>query len=140
MYSIIPAYKYKRDALYHHLHHLCATTMSKAIHAYKEALRATRVAFKNDLRVLQAARSEFRRRTEENRSLADQQQIDKAVQEMSDVANFLIKNIVQAEQREKDRYFLHFHDKTELGSNETIKQNNRANMGTLAGVKAKKCH
>lgn len=115
--------------------------MSKnvALQAYRAALRATRVAFSGDDVVLKAARTKVREGFESNRELSDQAEVDKAVKELNEVAQFLVKNIVQGEQEEDGRYFLKFHEKTELGSNETIKQSNRANMGSLAGVKARKC-
>lgn len=109
-----------------------------ALQAYRQAFRATKVAFKNDAKVLNAARAEIRRRTEENKHLV-KEEADNAIKELSEVSKFLIQNIVQAEKTKDDRYFLHFHDKTELGDNETIKQNNRANMGSLAGAKVRRC-
>lgn len=111
----------------------------QALQAYRAALRATRVAFNGDSVVLNSARNKIREGFEENRSMSDQQEIEKAVTDLNEVAKFLVKNIVQGEQEKDGRYFLKFHDKTELGSNESIKQNNRANMGSLAGVKVKKC-
>lgn len=115
--------------------------MSKnlALQAYRTTLRATRIAFNGDEVVLKAARAKVRDGFESNRGLSDQVEIEKAVTELNEVAHFLIKNIVQGEQEKDGRYFLKFHDKTELGSNESIKQNNLANMGSLAGVKARKC-
>jgi len=115
--------------------------MSKnlALQAYRNALRATRVAFNGDQVVLHAARTRVREGFESNRALSDEAEITKAVTELNEVARFLVKNIVQGEQEKDGRYFLKFHDKTELGSNESIKQSNRANMGSLAGVKARKC-
>lgn len=106
-----------------------------ALQAYRAALRATKVAFNGDAFVLGTSRSKIREGFELNKNLGKTEEIDKAVTELNDVAKFLVKNIVQGEKREDDRYFLKFHDQTELGSNETIKQNNRANMGSLAGAK-----
>ncbi|ODV81473.1 mitochondrial zinc maintenance protein 1, mitochondrial, partial [Suhomyces tanzawaensis NRRL Y-17324] len=113
-----------------------------AISAYRQALRATRLAFQNDIPVLSAARTQIRQGFDNHRSLQEQEQIDEEIKKMNEISTFLVKNIVQGEKRvegNKDRYYLKFHDKTELGDNETIKQAGRANMGSLAGVKAKKC-
>lgn len=104
--------------------------MSQALQAYKAALRATRVAFNGDRRVLGAARAQIRAGFDRNRQLAGNEQA-KAIKEMQEVSAFLVKNVVQGE-KQGDKYFLKFHDKTELGDNETIKQNNRKNMGSLA--------
>lgn len=63
---------------------------------------------------------------------------DEDIDKLNEVSKFLVQNIVQGEKQGDGKYFLKFHDKTELGDNETIKQNNRVNMGSLAGSKAKK--
>lgn len=120
---------------------LIITTMSQnpALQAYRTALRATRIAFNGDSVVLASARQRIREGFETNRSIADQQEIDKAVKDLNEVALFLVRNIVQGQPQEDGRYFLNFHEKTELGSNETIKQSNRANMGSLAGAKVRRC-
>lgn len=114
---------------------------SPALQAYRAALRATRTAFNGDDVVLGSARAKIREGFELNRNLADQEAVTKAVDDLNEVAKFLVKNIVQGEKQPNDRYYLKFHDKTELGSNETIKQSNTENMGLLAGVKAtrRKC-
>lgn len=110
----------------------------KAINAYRNALRATRVAFKNDLPVLTAARTQIKQGFIDNKNLADQEQQKEAIDKMNEVSQFLVKNIVQGERQEDDKYFLKFHDRTELGDNETIKQS-KAEMGSLAGAKVKRC-
>lgn len=114
-------------------------SQNPALQAYRTALRATRIAFNGDSVVLASARQRIRDGFETNRSLADKQEIDNAVKDLNDVALFLVKNIVQGQPQEDGRYFLNFHEKTELGSNETIKQSNRANMGSLAGAKVRRC-
>lgn len=110
-----------------------------ALQAYRAALRATRVAFNGDDVVLSSARARIREGFDTNRTLADQEEADKKVKELEEVAQFLVKNIVQGEKEEgKDRYFLNFHSQTELGSNDTIKQS-KTDLGSLAGAKVKKC-
>lgn len=110
----------------------------RALGAYRNALRATRVAFKTDLPVLMAARTQIKQGFVDNKDLADQEQQQEAVNKMNEVSQFLIKNIVQGEKQEGDKYFLNFHERTELGDNETIKQS-KAEMGSLAGARVKKC-
>lgn len=110
-----------------------------ALLVYRSALRATRTAFNGDNKMLLASRQKIREGYELNRNLTDKEEINKAVKDLDEVAKFLVKNIVQAEKQENDRYFLKFHKKTELGDNSTIKQNNRANMGSLAGAKVRRC-
>lgn len=111
--------------------------LNPALKAYRHALRATRVAFPGDLYMLNAARTQVKDGIMANRKLADSAEIEKAVTHLDEVAAFLIKNIVQGELQKNERYHLKFHEKTELGSNDTIKQS-KAEMGSLAGVKAKK--
>lgn len=108
-----------------------------AISAYREALRATAVAFKGDAKVLSAARQRIREGYELNRELADSEKVEKAITELREVAKFLVQNIVQGEQKEDGKYFLKFHSKTELGDNETIKHSKKE-MGSLAGAKARR--
>lgn len=114
--------------------------MSKpALQAYKAALRATKTVFSGDGYMLLLARAKIREGFEEKRGLTDAEEIEKEVTHLNEVAKFLVKNVVQGEKQANDRFHLKFHAKTELGSNETIKQSNRAEMGSLAGVKVRKC-
>lgn len=113
--------------------------MSRALQAYRAALRSTRVAFSGDLEVLYASRAKIRQGFEEHRALADPTQIEDEINKLNEVSQFLVKNIVQGERDKDGKYFLKFHENTELGDNETIKQGNKANLGSLAGAKVKKC-
>lgn len=110
----------------------------RALGAYRQALRATRVAFKTDLPVLTAARTQIKQGFLDNKNITDQDEQQEAVDKMNEVSKFLIKNIVQGEKKDDGKYFLNFHERTELGDNESIKQS-KAEMGSLAGAKAKKC-
>lgn len=115
---------------------------SPAIAAYRQALRATRIAFRQDTRMVSAARTQIKDGFLKNRLLGEPEATEE-VKKLNDVSRFLVENIVQGERQElengKDRYLLHFHEKTELGDNESIKQS-KANMGLLAGAKAvKRC-
>lgn len=111
-----------------------------ALTAYRHALRATRLVFNGDAYMLNSARAKVKEGILNNRTLTDKDETDKAVQHLEEVAVFLTKNIVQGEKQKNERFHLKFHSKTELGSNDTIKQS-RAEMGSLAGAKAtrRKC-
>lgn len=112
---------------------------NSALQAYRAALRATRVAFNGDVVVLNSARAKIREGFDANKTLADKEEAHKKVKELEEVAQFLVKNIVQGvKDEDKDRYFLNFHSQTELGSNETIKQR-KTDLGSLAGAKVRKC-
>lgn len=89
--------------------------------------------------MIRSAREKIREGYAANKGLVSSEEIDKAVTELNEVAKFLVKNVVQAEKQQNDNYLLKIHDKTELGLNETIKQSNRENMGSLAGAKVRKC-
>ncbi|CAR22195.1 Mitochondrial zinc maintenance protein 1, mitochondrial [Lachancea thermotolerans] len=95
------------------------STSSMALAAYRNGLRATKVAFGQDLRMLQAARSKMREgmANPPNPELAPEQQI----QHLNEVSQFLRRNIVQGKRGEGDKYTLNIHKETELGDNETIK-------------------
>ncbi|BAO42579.1 protein FMP36 [Kluyveromyces marxianus] len=93
--------------------------MSRALAAYRNGLRAARVAFGGDTRMLVAARQKMREGmiNPPNPELSPDEQI----KHMNDVAQFLRQNIVQGKKAEGDKYHLNIHKDTELGDNETIK-------------------
>lgn len=107
---------------------------SRALLAYRAALRAARISFQQDNDVLLAARKQIRDGFEASRNSDN---AEEEIVKMNEISKFLVLNIVQGEKQGDGKYFLKFHDQTELGDNETIKQNHKANMGSLAGAKAK---
>ncbi|CUM64689.1 uncharacterized protein PRCAT00002298001 [Priceomyces carsonii] len=113
--------------------------MSTALNSYRTALRAAKLAFHGDVPVLSAAKIKIREGFEQNRKLEDEAEIKDAIDKMNEVSKFLVQNIVQGEQQQDGKYFLNFHEKTELGDNESVKESHRAKMGSLAGTKVKKC-
>ncbi|ABN64330.1 predicted protein [Scheffersomyces stipitis CBS 6054] len=115
------------------------SNVSAAKSAYRNALRATRIAFRQDVPVLSSARLQIKDGFTKNRELKDEAEISEAISKLNEVSKFLVQNIVQGEKQEDGKYFLNFHEKTELGDNETIRQGNKANLGSLAGAKVKKC-
>lgn len=105
------------------------------IQAYRSALRATKLAFRNDVTVLESARAKIKEGILEHKDLVgDAMNVE--INKLNEVSKFLTMNIVQGQLQEDGRYYLNFHDKTELGDNETIKQGKKHDdMGSLAGKK-----
>ncbi|KAL4804022.1 hypothetical protein BDV18DRAFT_143695 [Aspergillus unguis] len=93
-----------------------------ALSAYRQVLRATRIAFQNDTRVLLAARQEARQNFEKHRRLGidTPMQINHAIE----VASILRHNIVQGAREAGDesaKWELNIHDEIERGDNDSIK-------------------
>ncbi|KAJ5118384.1 Mitochondrial zinc maintenance protein 1 [Penicillium atrosanguineum] len=103
-----------------------ATPSLPALSAYRQILRATRIAFHNDNRVLLAARAEARRNFDENRRVGIDTglQINNAIE----VATILRHNIVQGSREngnEEAKWQLNIHDQIERGDNDSIKIGNQ---------------
>ncbi|KAJ5691932.1 Mitochondrial zinc maintenance protein 1 [Penicillium macrosclerotiorum] len=95
-----------------------------ALSAYRQILRATRVAFRgsDDTRVMLAARQEARRNFDENRRVKVDtgMQINHAIE----VANILRHNLIQGAREdgnEAAKWELRIHDDIERGDNDSIK-------------------
>ncbi|KAA8650137.1 hypothetical protein EYZ11_008769 [Aspergillus tanneri] len=90
--------------------------------AYRQLLRATRIAFRDDSRVLIAARQEARRNFDSHPRVGidTPMQINHAVE----VADILRHNIVQGTrdaENEAAKWELRIHDDIERGDNDSIK-------------------
>ncbi|KAJ5101383.1 Mitochondrial zinc maintenance protein 1 [Penicillium alfredii] len=90
--------------------------------AYRQLLRATRVAFRDDYRVMLAARQEARRNFDSNKRVG----IDTGLQinHAIEVANILRHNLVQGTREtgnDASRWELRIHDEIERGDNDSIK-------------------
>lgn len=101
---------------------MASQTAVSARSAYRQLLRATRVAFRDDIRVLIASRKEARRNFDAHRRLAvdTPMQINHAIE----VANLLRHNLVQGvrEQGDEDaKWELRIHEEIERGDNDSIK-------------------
>ncbi|EGD89189.1 mitochondrial zinc maintenance protein 1, mitochondrial [Trichophyton rubrum D6] len=104
-----------------------ATSPVSALSAYRQLLRATRIAFNGDYPVLHAARAEARKQFEQNRQLGVDTPLK--IQHALETAHILKTNIVQGTKIETkdeggekvDRYSLRIHEYTERGDNDTIK-------------------
>ncbi|SCU80619.1 LADA_0B08636g1_1 [Lachancea dasiensis] len=96
------------------------SSQSLALAAYRNGLRATKIAFGQDTRILLAARSQMRNGmvNPPNPELPAQDQI----QHLNDVAQFLRRNIVQGKKGDDNKYALNIHADTELGDNDSIKK------------------
>ncbi|KAL4902722.1 mitochondrial zinc maintenance protein 1, mitochondrial [Aspergillus multicolor] len=93
-----------------------------ALSAYRQILRATRIAFQNDTRVLFASRKEARTQFETHRrfGIDTPMQINHAIE----VASILRHNIVQGARDAKDedaKWELRIHDEIERGDNDSVK-------------------
>ncbi|CAK9437754.1 uncharacterized protein LODBEIA_P21320 [Lodderomyces beijingensis] len=104
--------------------------------AYKNALKSIHFVFKNDIPVQQAAKSQVKSEMMAKSQLSDPHEIQEAVEKLNAVSKFLVQNLVQGELQSNGRYFLNFHDQTELGDNESIK-NSKSEMGSLSGARGK---
>lgn len=104
--------------------------------AYRNALKAINIAFKNDQPMLGAAKQQIRSGIMSNAQLTKPDEVAEAVKKLDEVSKFIRHNLVQGKLQEDGRYFLDFHKEIELGDNETIK-NSKAEMGSLSGAKGK---
>ncbi|KAL2161006.1 hypothetical protein VTH06DRAFT_8719 [Thermothelomyces fergusii] len=96
-----------------------------AIQAYRNLLRAARIAFDGDVRMLDAAKQSIRQGFRDKASLpASDPSIAPAIQHAEEVASFLKANLVQG-RREGDIYKLRIHEHTERGDNDSIKKANK---------------
>ncbi|KAL2016970.1 hypothetical protein VTK56DRAFT_2804 [Thermocarpiscus australiensis] len=92
-----------------------------AVQAYRNLLRAARIAFEGDTRVLDAARQQIRQAFRDTATLpASDPSIQSAIRHAEEVATFLKTNLVQG-RREGDTYKLRIHEHTERGDNDSIK-------------------
>lgn len=96
----------------------------RATSLYRSLLRTSRQLFGEDMRAVQAAHAETRRRFLEARLEQDPAKIDEGL-EMGEQVHYLLKhNVVQGVPKDgaDNTYKLRFTEHTELGSNDTIKQ------------------
>ncbi|PYH91995.1 mitochondrial zinc maintenance protein 1, mitochondrial [Aspergillus ellipticus CBS 707.79] len=99
-----------------------ASSTVSARSAYRQLLRATRIAFHNDTRVMLGARQEARRNFDNHPRVGidTPMQINHAIE----VANILRHNIVQGAREQGDenaRWELNIHDDIERGDNDSVK-------------------
>ncbi|KAI1803928.1 hypothetical protein F4811DRAFT_306221 [Daldinia bambusicola] len=92
-----------------------------ALPAYRGLLRAARIAFQGDERVLTAARASIREGFLANSSLASSDpELPGAIKHAEEIAAILRRNVVQGK-KDGDRYKLRIHEDTERGDNDTVK-------------------
>ncbi|GME76243.1 unnamed protein product [Ambrosiozyma monospora] len=121
----------------------------QALASYRNALRATRIAFTTDTTTLNAARLRIKT---EMKLIQSKENPDMTIQEriqlLDQVSVFLRKNIVQGikenkeqesaadaeteKKEEKPTYFLNIHKDTELGDNDSIKKS-KGKKNSLTG-------
>ncbi|KAI5959071.1 MZM1 [Candida pseudojiufengensis] len=102
--------------------------------AYRQALKSINTVFKNDYPILNAAKQQIKTEIYKNSNLKNESEINEAITKLKEISKFLISNLVQGELKSDGKYFLNFHDKIELGDNESIKLN-KNEMGSLSGKK-----
>ncbi|KAK2760004.1 Mitochondrial zinc maintenance protein 1, mitochondrial [Arachnomyces sp. PD_36] len=99
---------------------MATTTPLSAISAYRNLLRATRIAFQGDNHMLHAARSETRKHFDQNRSVGVDTPLH--IQHAVETADILRHNVVQGRKEEGEgKYELRIHKDIELGDNDTVK-------------------
>ncbi|KAI1641897.1 uncharacterized protein F4817DRAFT_28327 [Daldinia loculata] len=92
-----------------------------ALQAYRGLLRAARIAFQGDERVLTAARASIRESFQVNASLeSTDPELPGAIKHAEEVAAILRQNIVQGK-KDGETYKLRIHKDTERGDNDTVK-------------------
>ncbi|KAH9905132.1 hypothetical protein F4778DRAFT_728836 [Xylariomycetidae sp. FL2044] len=101
--------------------------------AYRNLLRAARLAFQGDERVLTAARSSIRDGFRANVAI-EPAQVPEAVKHAEEVAQILRQNVVQGK-KDGERYKLRIHEDTERGDNDTVKLAG----GKTVKIDGKKC-
>ncbi|PCG94910.1 Complex 1 LYR protein [Penicillium occitanis (nom. inval.)] len=93
-----------------------------AISAYRELLRATRIAFRDDHRILHAARTEARKQFNAHKRTAVDTPMQ--IQHALETASILRHNIVQGArdaEKEDGKWELRIHDEIERGDNDSVK-------------------
>ncbi|TID13876.1 hypothetical protein CANINC_004823 [Pichia inconspicua] len=111
---------------------------TRALNAYRAALRSTRVAFTNDLATLNAARSKIKEEMKSEISTTNPKlDTNGRIELLEQVSVFLKRNIVQGVKKdaEESRYVLNIHKDTELGDNDDIKKKKKStlNAGPASG-------
>ncbi|KAI1163848.1 hypothetical protein F5B18DRAFT_651174 [Nemania serpens] len=110
--------------------------MSTALPAYRNLLRAARLAFQGDGTMLTAARSSIREGFRANAALEPTSpEFPAAVKHAEEVATILRQNVVQGKREEGDLYKLRIHEETERGDNDTVKFSGQ----TLSTAGGKRC-
>ncbi|KAJ6788956.1 hypothetical protein PWT90_04193 [Aphanocladium album] len=104
-----------------------------AVVAYRNLLRAARVAFQGDAPILLAAQSQIRGEFRSKQSLDPKDtSVSEGIEHATQVAKFLRENVVQGKKMdgEDSKYKLRIHEHTERGDNESIKM---AGSGVAGG-------
>ncbi|KAI3400758.1 hypothetical protein diail_1967 [Diaporthe ilicicola] len=93
-----------------------------ALQAYRHLLRASRLTFQGDERLLTSARDRIRTSFREKAALSPSDPaVAPAVQQAEQIAEMLRTNVVQGRDEGDGRYKLRIHEHTERGDNDTIK-------------------
>ncbi|KAG5915542.1 Mitochondrial zinc maintenance protein 1, mitochondrial [Claviceps capensis] len=104
-----------------------------ALAAYRNLMRAARLAFEGDAPVLLAAKQSIRTQFRQQANLGPSEQTTQdSIKHAQEVAQFLRANVVQGKKidGEDNMYRLRIHEHTERGDNDSIKV---AGQGTSGG-------
>ncbi|QKX60191.1 uncharacterized protein TRUGW13939_07334 [Talaromyces rugulosus] len=99
-----------------------ATPSLSALSAYRQVLRATRLAFRDDFNVLIAARTEARKQFDQHKRTGIDTPMQ--IQHALEAASILRHNIVQGARDAEDqngKWELRIHDEIERGDNDSVK-------------------
>ncbi|KAL6856585.1 hypothetical protein J3F83DRAFT_752094 [Trichoderma novae-zelandiae] len=120
-----------------HFSDSCVLLVTMSLAAYRNLLRAARIAFQGDVHVLSAAQTQIRQGFQENRALDSSSSIENAIRHAEDVATILRKNVVQGQKVESKgddyTYKLRIHEHTERGDNDSILMAGNAKGGSGGG-------
>ncbi|KAG0250250.1 hypothetical protein DFQ27_009494 [Actinomortierella ambigua] len=99
-------------------------TRQRALNAYKDLLKAQRVAFRGDVATLSAAREKTYQEFNMRRNETNEKTIEEQLHLANQVTSLLRHNLVQGVQKKdrKDLYELKIREETELGDNETLRE------------------
>ncbi|CAM1501552.1 Fc.00g035360.m01.CDS01 [Cosmosporella sp. VM-42] len=109
-----------------------------ALVAYRNLMRAARIAFQGDAPILSAAQAQIRNEFRQNALLnPSDESVSAGIQHAEAVAKVLRENVVQGQktQADEESYKLRIHEYTERGDNESIKTASTGSVGGGCGCK-----
>ncbi|ODV58230.1 Mzm1p [Ascoidea rubescens DSM 1968] len=113
-----------------------------SLNAYRNALRATRIAFNQDTATLAASREQIRNGF---RNPDTSKAVEERIKHIEEISRFLRRNVVQGKLEDPEnaptKYKLNIHEETELGDNDSVKKAKKIlmdkNQGCCGGSSAK---
>ncbi|CCD22869.1 Mzm1p NDAI_0A07150 [Naumovozyma dairenensis CBS 421] len=122
---------------------LNAPLKTRALRAYRHGLRATKIAFNNDTRMLVASRVQMREAMRNSSTKnSNETEIQHEIKHLEEVAILLKRNVVQGVKETTvadSKYHLNIHKDIELGDNDTLKKASKRNSLTSGVVEGGCC-